>query len=85
MILIFHIAVAISGIIFSTLSAFAPSQKKIYLSYICVSLTFVTGGYLVISKPGHLVQSCLMGLIYLAVALSGVLTAHFRLSKEKSN
>ena len=85
MILIFHIAVALSGIVFSTLSAFSPSQKKIYITYGLVGLTFITGGYLVIAKPGHLVQSCVMGLIYLGVALSGVLTAHYRLSIRTSN
>jgi len=84
MILIFHIAVAISGIIASTLSAFSPSHKKIYVTYSLVGLTFVTGGYLVLSKPGHLVQSCMTGLVYLAVALSGVLTAHYRLSKQSN-
>jgi hypothetical protein len=83
MILIAHIIIALSSICVTTALAFWPSPLKLRLSAGLIGLTLATGTYLVISMHSPLLSACMTGLIYLAVALSGVGVGYWRLATAK--
>lgn len=83
MILILHIIIALASIAWTSVPFFVPSQAKLNTSYALISGTVATGTYVAIASHAHLVQICTTGLLYLGVALSGVLVAHTRLAHVK--
>jgi hypothetical protein len=44
--------------------------------------TIGTGTILVISSPAHMLQSCVMGILYTAFVVGGIVIAKKRLAKE---
>jgi hypothetical protein len=84
MILIAHIVIALSSMAMTTVLAFWPSERKLKLSAAGIALTLATGTYLVISTHSPLLSSCITGLMYLAVALSGVGVGSYRLARKSS-
>ena len=84
MILLIHIIVALSSIIASTASFLRPSKAKLRLTYGLTLLTLATGTYLVWSTHSPLLSSCITGLLYLGVVLSGVLAAWRKLAHEQA-
>ena len=81
--LFLHIIIAISSLILTALTYIAPSRPKLRASYILTALTVVTGTYLIVLKPSHLVSSCLMGLAYLAITFYGIALAKNKLAKAE--
>lgn len=67
MILIPHIIIALSSLVYAGYVFIKPSKSKFYFSYALIASTFISGIFLIISKPAHMVQSCIMGLLYLGV------------------
>lgn len=72
MILLAHITIALLSVVYATfLMIKAPrKQNAITVSYVLIALTLISGTYLTVLNPSHLVQSCISGLIY-----TGVVTA----------
>jgi hypothetical protein len=66
MIVISHILIALSSIAYTTYLFFSPSQSKLYVSYGLVGATVLSGTYLVATRGTHILQSCVMGLVYVA-------------------
>ena len=83
MILIFHITIALTSLISTTLLAFVPSRLKIRVTGALIALTLASGTYLVISLHSPLLSSCVSGLTYLAIALSGVAVGYWRLAHQE--
>jgi hypothetical protein len=79
--LISHIAIALSSIIVTTTLAVAPSQRKVYTSYGFIAATLATGTYLVVVTHTPLLHVCTSGLLYLGIALSGVVIGQRRLAQ----
>lgn len=75
MILLLHIAIALSSIVLSTYVYFRPSRTALYSSYGLVGVTFISGFYMVMASPAHLMQACVSGLIYLGVVSLALLAA----------
>jgi hypothetical protein len=84
MLLVTHIIIALSSIVFSSALFIAPSRKKLYTSYGLVGLTIATGTDLVITTHARLVPSCITGLIYLGIVSIGIVAAHFKLATAKN-
>lgn len=82
MILLIHIIVALSSIVASSVSFVRPSKAKLRLTYGLTTLTLASGTYLVWSTHSPLLSSCITGLIYLGVVLSGVFGAQWKLSRQ---
>lgn len=80
MILLLHILVALSSLIFSTLLFFYPTKLKLRVSYSLVVLTLTSGVYLVINSHSNLVQSCVSGLIYIGVVSVAIVSARRKLA-----
>lgn len=82
MIIFLHVLIAISSVLYTGFVFFSPSKKRLLISYVFVFLTIASGTYLVILKPGHLLQSCLMGLAYLGVVMIGIVSARYKLAQK---
>ncbi len=66
-ILLTHIIIACSSLVFSAYVLLKPSKAGLNLSYALVAGMLATGIYLVSIKPTHLTQTCAEGLIYLVI------------------
>jgi hypothetical protein len=83
MILITHISIALTSLILAGIVYFYPSQNKLRINYIFVALTFISGFYLVFTKkPDHMASVCITGLVYLGLAMFGILSARHKLQEQ---
>ena len=83
MMILIHVLIALSSIALSSITAVLPSKSKIYGSSVLVALTLATGTYLVVAMHAPMLRTCLTGLAYLAVALSGVIVGYRRLAAQR--
>lgn len=75
MIVLLHVLIALSSVAWTTYLNFAPSRRKFYAAYGLIGATLASGTYLVISTHSPLLSSCVTGLVYLGIVLSGVFVA----------
>lgn len=85
LLLISHIIIALTGIGITTILLISPSKRKLNLSAIFLAGTLTTGTILVISSPAHMLQSCVMGILYTAFVVGGIAIAKKRLAKENAS
>lgn len=83
--LIGHILIALTGIAVTSVLLFSPSQRKLKASAIFLAGTLASGTILVISSPAHMLQSCIMGILYTAFVIGGIAIAKKRLAKEQAS
>lgn len=79
MILITHLFVALSSIIYASYLWFQPSKGKFTRAYWLVAATIGTGILLVWQTHSKILSSCISGLIYLAVVSLQITLARRRL------
>jgi hypothetical protein len=84
-ILIFHILVALSSLVYTGYVFIAPSKSKLHVAYALVALTVISGSYLIAAQPAHMTQTCTEGLIYLAVVAFGIIAARNKLLSQNIN
>jgi hypothetical protein len=72
MIIILHIACALSSLAFTTYTYISPSARKLQTAYGLGIATLASGTYLVVSTQQPLLSSCLSGLAYLSVMALGI-------------
>jgi hypothetical protein len=82
MIVLLHVLIALSSIAYTTYLYFRPTKRKFYASYGLIAATLASGTYLVISTHSPLLSSCVTGLIYLGIVLTGVLAASRKFEKQ---
>lgn len=82
MLLLMHILVAFAGMIFTAYTYAFPSHTKIIVSTSLAGLTLATGTLLLISAPSHLLQACVMGLIYFSIVGFGVIASQRKLARS---
>lgn len=80
MILLLHIAIAISSILYTGYTLTSPSKSKLKYSYGMIGMTLLSGSYLVVSMNAHILQACITGLIYLSMMLFAVVAIQYRLA-----
>ena len=80
MALVFHLIVAFGSIIYAAYAYWRPSKSKLYATYFLVVMTFITGFFLVFTKPAHMVEVCTLGLAYLGVVSVGIVSARNKLA-----
>lgn len=84
MIVLLHVLIALSSVAWTTYLYFAPTKGKFYAAYGLIGATLASGTYLVISTHSPLLSSCVTGLIYLGIVLTGVFAASRKLARETS-
>jgi hypothetical protein len=80
MAILLHVLIAFSSLVYTGLTFLQPSKCKLFVSYIFVVLTLGTGFGLVVAKPLHMVESCMVGLIYLGTVSIGMFFARRKLA-----
>lgn len=86
MILITHILIALSSLVFTTLALIHPSTNKFRVSYLFIAATVVSGTYMTFQYPAHFTESCTVGIAYLITVATVTYFAErkfSRLQKEK--
>jgi hypothetical protein len=83
--LLFHILIALSSLAYATYAVVAPSQTKLNGTYGLLAATLVTGTYLAVSSPVHILQTCMTGLAYCGVMVVGITSTRMRLSAQKDS
>lgn len=81
--LVAHIFIALGSLMFTTWLFFVPSTAKLRASYALVAATLATGTILAAGSKAHILQTCLSGLLYLAIVATGLVLARQKLAKEK--
>jgi len=79
--LIIHIFVALLSLVFSSVTYFRPSARKIQIGSAMVGATLASGTYLVLSRPVHILSTCISGLVYVAAVGTMLSLAKYRLSR----
>lgn len=67
MILILHIVIALSSLIFASVLLVRPSQTKLNINYGFIAATIASGTYLIVTMHVNMLSTCATGLTYLAV------------------
>lgn len=84
MVILIHVIIAVTSILFAGYTFFSPSKAKLGISYGLVAATLTSGTYLVVLMQSPLLSACATGLFYLGVVLAGLVAAHRRLATQES-
>jgi hypothetical protein len=79
MILVIHIIVAITSLLYTGYLYFSPSKTKLQIAYALVAITLITGFDLALNTPAHMTETCITGLVYLAFVSVGIFAARQKL------
>jgi len=79
--LVSHIAIALSSVAWATYVLLQPSMKKITVSYGMIGATLVTGTVLVVLSSRSILASCLTGLVYAVGMTCVTIAAHVKVKK----
>lgn len=80
MIIILHVVIALTSMLVGAVLYTHPVRALFRAQYLLVAATIGSGSYLVISSGTHLLESCVMGLAYLAVVTYGLVLARRKVS-----
>lgn len=81
MILLIHIIIALASVLFSSITFFKASMKKLALSYGLIVATVASGTYLILTTPGSMLKSCLTGLVYVTIVAVITIATHARVRR----
>jgi hypothetical protein len=84
MVLLVHILIALSSVAFSTLSIFAPSDKKIKINYAFLAATWISGFFLVFQSNVSFGHLCLSGILYTGVVSMNIYLTKRRLAAQEA-
>jgi hypothetical protein len=79
MLLLTHVLIATTSMIFSGYTFLSPSKNRLKISYALIASALASGTYLVISLHANMVSACTSGLIYLAIVTFATIGARYRL------
>lgn len=79
MLLLIHIIIALSSLLYVTVLCIKPAERAFFAAYALIVSTLASGTALVFSLQAPLLRSCMSGLLYLAAASFGVFIARQRL------
>jgi len=79
MILVAHIFIALTSLVYTTYLLFFPSKKGLFAAGALMVATLVSGVALVVLQPATMAHVCTTGLVYLAVVSVGLGLANRKL------
>lgn len=80
MLLAAHILIALASVGYTTYVFFVPSTAKLRASYALVALTIISGTYLAIANPAHILHTCVSGLLYTSIVSVGIAVTRRKLA-----
>jgi hypothetical protein len=81
--LITHIVSALSSLALAAVAYLWPSKLRLRIDMGLAGVTLLTGIYLVWTNPKDLVSSCISGITYLAIVLTGIYAAGRKLARTE--
>lgn len=84
MIIVLHVIIALTSLVWATIGYIRPTNTNLRVSYALIALTFITGFYMVMMEPAQMLRTCLSGVTYLAIASVGVLLTRRKLAALQS-
>jgi len=81
MIITLHILIALVSMAITTVAFVRPTRRLLYINYGFIGLTIASGVYLTVLSPAHMIETCTVGLTYLAVVSVGTVLARVKLGK----
>lgn len=85
MILIVHIVIALSSVIFGSYALGRPSQKKLNTNYGFIAATIATGTYLIATMHVNMLSTCATGLAYLSIVTVLSILAQHKLRRQTNS
>lgn len=79
MLILIHVVIALSSLIYTGYLYFRPSKAGLSVSYSLIGATLTSGTYLIVSTHANLTSTCITGIIYLSIALVALLLARRKL------
>lgn len=80
MVVLIHVIIALTSIVVSGYLFFKPFSKGMYVSYSLIIGTVGTGTYLAISAPARILETCVVGLVYLGIVTTVTLATRVKLA-----
>jgi len=78
--LLLHILIALTSIVFTGYMSFSPSLRKLHIVYGLVIATLGSGLYLILTTHTHMLSTCLEGLVYIGCVVVAIVFAKRRLA-----
>lgn len=82
MVILIHVVIALISIIQTTNLLLAPSKIKLYSTYALFAATLISGTYLIIAMPVHILTTCIEGIIYMGFVLWTIILVSSKLAKK---
>ncbi len=82
MLVLVHVIIALSSVVYTSYLFFRPSTAKFRVSYGLIASTLASGTYLVIRTHSPLLQACTTGLAYIVIVSIGLAAAHHRFTTQ---
>ncbi len=83
MILLTHIVIATTSVLFATLLFLSPSNFKFKINYLFLGATLASGTYLVADRGTHIMESCMAGLIYIGAVSFALISAKRKFAAQR--
>ncbi|HEY5549642.1 MAG TPA: hypothetical protein VIK37_00310 [Candidatus Saccharimonadales bacterium] len=84
MLVLLHVSIAISSLIYTGYVFLSPSKARIYGVYGFIAATLISGGVLAFVAHASLLSVCVSGLLYLGIVSIGIVASHKKLAKESA-
>jgi hypothetical protein len=81
MILLTHIIIALASVLFSSLTFFTPSIKKLAIGYGLILGTIASGTVLIVTASASILHACISGLVYTTIITLVTIATHVRIRR----
>jgi len=79
---LFHVIVAFISLALTAYVFMRPSVALLRASAVLIAGTLASGTFLVATKPAHMLETCVMGIIFVALTTTGTVAARHKLAAE---
>ena len=80
--LILHIIVALTSLVQTSYMLVTPSKTGLRISYALMGLTLTSGSLLILTTGTHILEACLMGILYTGFVSFGIVRTQHTLAKN---
>lgn len=81
MIVLIHVLIALASVGISSATYLRPSIRKLAVSYGFILATVASGTYLLMTTPGNILKSCIVGLVYVTAVTLVTIATHVRIRR----
>ncbi len=81
MILLTHIIIALASVLFSSITFFKPSMKRLAVGYGLIIGTIASGTVLIVTSSASILHACISGLVYTTAVTLVTIATHIRIRR----